>query len=123
MNDSHPEICGKAGLLLTLLCSHTSECQGFIDTYWQATVGELRKNNAFFLQNLAMIVDGLPSPCLLHLLDVVMTQTPPTLCARVVPAFFAVLRALNARNDLTEQQAKEVLPFFFCISRSSAFFT
>ena len=37
--------------------------------------------------------------------------------AKTVPAFFAILRALNAREDLTEQQVKEVLPFFFSVSR------
>lgn len=116
-NDTHPEISGKASLLLVLFCTHTSEFQGFIDAYWLATVAELRRNGTLFLQNLSMIVDGLPSPCLLHLLDVVMTQTPPALYAKTVPAFFAILRALNAREDLTEQQVKEVLPFFFSVSR------
>lgn len=116
-NDTHPEISGKASLLLALFCTHTSEFQGFIDAYWLATVAELRRNGTLFLQNLSMIVDGLPSPCLLHLLDVVMTQTPPALYAKTVPAFFAILRALNAREDLTEQQVREVLPFFFSVSR------
>lgn len=117
MNDTHTEISSKAHVLLALFCKYTSEFQGFIDTYWQITIRELKNNNSLFLQNLTMIVDGLPSPCLLYLLDIIMTQTPPTLCTKTMTNFFAVLRALNARGDLTEQEVKEVLPFFFSISR------